>query len=153
MSGDIIFRKATEADLPAIVAMLAKDNLGEAREDASIPLNHRYLDAFAAVAADDNQLLAVADADGAVVGCLQLSFIPGISRLGMWRGQIEGVRIADTHRGAGLGRRFIQWSVDRCRERGCGLVQLTSDKQRNDAIRFYESLGFTASHEGMKISL
>ena len=153
MPNDTTIRRATAADLPAIVALLAKDNLGETREDASTPLNPRYTQAFAAVEADANQLLAVVEADGAVAGCLQLSFIPGISRLGTWRGQIEGVRIADSHRGGGLGRRMIAWALETCRERGCGLVQLTSDKQRADAIRFYESLGFKATHEGMKISL
>lgn len=153
MSAEATFRSATEADLPAIVALLSDDNLGETREDPTLPLNRRYMAAFAAIAADRNQYLAVVEADGAVVGCLQLSFIPNISRLGMWRGQIEGVRIAESHRGGGLGRRFIQWAVEMCGERGCGLVQLTSDKKRGDAIRFYESLGFTASHEGLKISL
>lgn len=105
------------------------------------------------MAADSNQVLLVAVAGDAVVGCLQLSFIPGLSRLGMWRGQIESVRIAAGQRGGGLGRRLIEHAIGLCRQRGCGLVQLTSDKSRADAIRFYESLGFQASHEGMKLSL
>lgn len=150
---DIVFRRATADDLPAMVAMLANDNLGEAREAPGLPLDDRYTDAFAAIEADPNQLLAVADDGGTVVGCLQITFLPGIARTGMWRGQIEGVRVADSRRGAGLGRHFIEWAVERCREKGCGLVQLTSDKQRADAIRFYETLGFTASHEGLKIGL
>jgi ribosomal protein S18 acetylase RimI-like enzyme len=149
----VTFRRAVASDLAAIVAMLADDNLGETREDATIPVNHRYIEALAAIDADENQYLAVVDVAGAVAGCLQISFIPGISRLGMWRGQIEGVRIAPAQRGSGLGGAFIRWAVDRCREKGCGLVQLTSDKKRAEAIRFYESLGFVASHEGMKISL
>ena len=84
---------------------------------------------------------------------MQLTFVPGLSRTGMWRGQIEGVRISSSHRGSGLGKRFFEWAFDRFRERGCGLVQLTSDKARPDAIHFYETLGFKASHEGMKLSI
>jgi GNAT superfamily N-acetyltransferase len=150
---EITFRRAVESDLTAIIAMLSDDDLGEAREDPATPVNRCYVEAFAAVAADENQFLAVVSVGGAVAGCLQISFIPGISRLGMWRGQIEGVRIALSHRGSGLGGAFIRWAVDMCEEKGCGLVQLTSDKKRADAIRFYEALGFVASHEGMKISL
>jgi ribosomal protein S18 acetylase RimI-like enzyme len=135
------------------VALLADDVLGRRREDPGPPLNPQYVAAFEAMAADPHQLLLVADSNGCVVGCLQLSFIPGLSRLGMWRGQIESVRIAASQRGGGLGRRMIEHAIGLCRERGCGLVQLTSDKARPDAIRFYESLGFQASHEGLKLSL
>lgn len=145
-----MMRRATAADLDAIVALLADDMLGAARERPGDPA---YAGAFAAIEADPNQLLAVAEEDGRVVGCLQLSFIPGLSRLGMWRGQIESVRIAASHRGAGLGRRMFEWAIEECRARGCGLVQLTTDKARPDARRFYESLGFSASHEGMKLAL
>jgi len=147
------FRRAAVADLPAIVALLADDALGSTREDASSPPNQRYVDAFAAVDRDTNQLMVVVESDGAVVGCLQLSFIPGLSRLGAWRGQIESVRIASSLRGGGLGRAMFEWAIAQCRERGCELVQLTTDKARPDAFRFYESLGFKASHEGMKLSL
>ncbi len=153
MSNPVTFRKATRSDLPAIVAMLADDHLGQSREDPSSPPNQLYLAAFDAIEADDNQLLAVADSGGEIVGCLQLSFVPGLSRLGMWRGQIESVRIAGSQRGQGTGRAMIEWAIDRCRARGCKLVQLTSDKARPDAIRFYEQLGFKASHEGLKLSL
>jgi len=146
----VIFRRATAADLPAIVALLADDILGASREDPGDPA---YAAAFAAIAADPNQLLAVAEDAGHVVGCLQLSFIPGLSRKGMWRGQIESVRIAAAERGSGLGRRMFAWAIAECRARGCGLVQLTTDKARPDARRFYESLGFVASHEGMKLAL
>lgn len=144
-----MMRRATAADLDAIVALLADDMLGAGREKPGDPA---YAAAFAAIEADPNQLLAVAEEAGRVVGCLQLSFIPGLSRLGMWRGQIESVRIAASHRGAGLGRRMFEWAIGECRARGCGLVQLTTDKARPDARRFYESLGFAASHEGMKLS-
>lgn len=147
------FRRARQGDVDAIVALLADDPLGAAREDLGPPLNPRYEEAFAAIQSDPNQVLAVADDGGQVVGCLQLSFIPGLSHTGQWRGQIEGVRIAASHRGAGLGRRFLAWAIDRCRERGCGQVQLTTDKSRRDAARFYQGLGFTASHEGMKLKL
>jgi ribosomal protein S18 acetylase RimI-like enzyme len=146
----ITFRRATRADLPAIVALLADDTLGRIRERLSDPLDERYERAYAAIDDDPNQILAVAVEGNRVVGCLQITFIPGLSHSGMWRGQIEGVRIAAAHRGSGLGRRFFEWTFEQCRQRGCGLVQLTSDKQRPDAIRFYESLGFRASHEGLK---
>lgn len=148
-----LFRRATGADLPAIIALLADDELGKGREDASQPPNPRYVAAFAALEADSNQFLAVVEEGGEVIGCLQLSFIPGLSRLGMWRGQIESVRIASSRRGGGLGRWMFEWAIDECRARGCELVQLTTDKTRPDARRFYESLGFKASHEGMKLAL
>lgn len=150
----ISFRKARRSDLPAITGLLADDMLGQSREIVSDPVDPRYEQAFAAIEADGNQLLAVAvDGEGKVLGCLQLSFIPGLSRAGMWRGQIESVRIAASQRGTGLGSRFIEWAVEKAAERSCQLVQLTSDKARPDAIRFYEKLGFIASHEGLKRSL
>lgn len=145
-----VFRRAVAADVPAIVALLADDVLGAARERPGDPA---YDAAFAAIAADANQLLAVAEAEGRVAGCLQLTFIPGLSHRGAWRGQIESVRIAAGARGGGLGRRMIAWAVAQCRARGCGMVQLTSDASRADARRFYESLGFVASHVGMKLKL
>ena len=148
-----MFRSATLADLPAIIALLADDRLGQGREDAADPPNPAYLAAFAAIAADGNQYLALVEEAGCMIGCLQLSFIPGLSRLGMWRGQIEGVRIAADRRGDGLGRQMVAWAIAECRARGCGLVQLTTDKQRPEARRFYESLGFVASHEGLKLVL
>ncbi|NKL02090.1 GNAT family N-acetyltransferase [Rhizobium leguminosarum] len=148
------FRLARLSDLAAIVRLLGDDDLGGAREIVSDPVDARYLSAFAAIEADANQLLAVAtDAADQVVGCLQLSFLPGLSRTGMWRGQIESVRVARDLRGSGLGAQFIEWAIAQCAERGCGLVQLTSDKARQDAIRFYERLGFVASHEGLKRTL
>ena len=147
------FRAATADDLPAIIALLMDDELGKLREDLGPPLNPRYLEAFEAIAGDPNQLLAVADQDGQVVGCLQLTFIPGLSHSGMWRGQIEAVRVAAALRGGGVGREMLRWAIEQSRARGCGLVQLTTDKRRTDAHRFYAGLGFTASHEGMKLSL
>jgi len=147
------FRRAAAADIEDIVALLADDELGRRREDPDPPLNPRYIDAFAAIDADRNQCLAVVEEGGEIVGCLQLTFIPGLSRLGAWRGQIESVRIASSRRGGGLGRRMFEWAIEECRKRRCEIVQLTTDKSRADARRFYESLGFVASHEGMKLSL
>ncbi|MBA8821970.1 GNAT family N-acetyltransferase [Ochrobactrum sp. P6BS-III] len=152
-SAAIAIRKATSADVAAIVAMLADDALGAKREDASLPLRDEYRNAFAAIDADPNQFLTVVEHDGRIIGCMQLSFIPGLSRMGQWRGQIESVRIASDIRGGGIGRQMIEWAIEKCRERGCGLVQLTTDKSRSDALRFYQSLGFTDSHEGLKLSL
>ena len=145
-----VFRRAVASDIEAIVALLADDVLGAAREKPGDPA---YAAAFAAVEADPNQLLAVVERDGRVVGCLQLTFMPGLSHRGAWRGQIESVRIAASERGGGLGRRVFGWAIAECRARGCRMVQLTTDKSRTDARRFYESLGFVASHEGMKLAL
>jgi len=147
------FRTAQAADLQAIIALLADDALGAARETVEDPPTQCYREAFDAIARDPNQLLLVALQEGRVVGCLQLSFIPGLSRRGAWRGQIESVRISSDLRGSGLGRRMIEHSVAECRKRGCSLVQLTTDKSRAEARQFYERLGFIASHEGMKLDL
>jgi ribosomal protein S18 acetylase RimI-like enzyme len=150
---DTVFRKAARADLAAIVALLADDALGAGREDPSDPPNPAYVAAFEAMERDPNQLLLVADAGGAIAGCLQLTFIPGLSRKGMWRGQIESVRVARAQRGGGLGRRLFEFAIAECRRRGCGLVQLTTDAARKDAQGFYDALGFKPSHVGMKLAL
>ena len=150
---DVTFRAAVPGDLPGIVAMLADDVLGSQREDATVPLNSRYANAFDAIDKDPNHLLVVAEVEQYLVGCLQLTFIPGLSRLGMWRGQIESVRVASGHRGKGLGQELFEWAIAECRGRGCGLVQLTTDKDRADAHQFYTALGFTASHDGLKFIL
>ena len=150
---EITIRRAKADDLPAIVSLLADDPLGAARENSALPIDQRYAQAFAAIDADPNQFLAVAvDASG-IVGTLQLTFVPGLSRMGSWRGQIEAVRIAENRRGAGLGEHLLLWAISECRKRGCRLVQLTTDKNRPDAHRFYERLGFTASHLGYKLAL
>ena len=149
----LTFRRAKASDVPGIVAMLADDALGRQREDPSSPLNEKYVNAFAAIERDPNQLLAVVELNDALVGCLQLTFVPGLSRLAMWRGQIESVRIAADHRGEGLGRQMFVWAIEQCRTRGCGLVQLTTDKRRDGVLSFYESLGFEATHEGLKLTL
>lgn len=149
----LTMRRATRTDLAAIIRMLADDPLGGTREDATDPPNPAYTAAFEAIDQDPNQLLAVGERDGAVVACLQISFIPGLSRLGMWRGQIESVRVAAGMRGEGIGRTLFEWAIEVCRQRNCGLVQLTSDKTRPEALQFYEQLGFVASHEGFKLAL
>ena len=150
---NLIFRRATRADLDAIVAMLVDDPIGATREDASRPLNARYIAGFEAVDRDPNQFMAVLEDGGEVIGSLLITFIPSIARLGMWRGQIEGVRILKSRRGEGLGRRMFDWAIAECRQRGCQLVQLTMDKTRTDSFKFYEALGFKASHEGFKLDL
>jgi ribosomal protein S18 acetylase RimI-like enzyme len=149
----VTIRHARRDDLPAIVDLLADDELGRQREDPGPPLNPRYAEAFEAIEADPNQFLAVVDDGGEVVGCLQLSFIPGLSLQGLWRGQIESVRIAAPRRGGGFGHVMIEWAIEDCRRRGCGLVQLAMHKSRDDTLRFYQSLGFVATHEGFKLIL
>ncbi|TIQ37354.1 MAG: GNAT family N-acetyltransferase [Mesorhizobium sp.] len=150
---EVQIRRARQADLPAIVAMLADDMLGRAREDTGMPLAQAYVDAFAAVDSDPNQLLAVMTDGADVVGTLQISFLAGLSSQGAWRGQIEAVRVAANRRGERLGQRLLEWAIEKCRERGCRVVQLTTNKSRLDAHRFYERLGFKASHIGYKLDL
>ncbi len=147
----LTIRPATEADLPAIVAMLADDPLGATREspDDLAP----YASALKRLTEDPHQHVVVAVRGERVVGTLQLTFVPGLSRRGSTRSIIEGVRIHADERGSGLGTRFIEWAVDRSREENCQLVQLTSDVSRTDAHRFYERLGFTPSHVGFKLQL
>ncbi|MFG2882927.1 GNAT family N-acetyltransferase [Streptomyces sp. NPDC048297] len=149
--GDLDIRHAAETDVPAIVAMLADDPLGARREspDDLAP----YLAAFKRLKADPNQHLVVAVRDDRVIGTLQLTLIPGLSHKGATRALIEAVRIHADERGSGLGSELIRWAIDTARSLDCNLVQLTSDKTRTDAHRFYERLGFTASHEGFKLSL
>jgi len=146
-----LLREARRADLPQIVALLADDPIGAGREAPAD--DGAYDAAFDLIDADPRNQLLVAELDGRVVGTLQLTMIPGLSRRGMLRGQIEGVRVAAGQRGHGLGRRMIAHAIDVAREHGCGLVQLTSDKRRPDAVRFYQSLGFADSHEGLKLPL
>lgn len=143
--------RATSEQLPQIVALLTDDPLGRDREVATLGA---YAEAFAAIDADPAHLLAVLlDESDAVVGTMQLSFIPGLSRGGALRAQIESFRVSSELRGSGVGRAFFGWALDEARHRGAALVQLTSDLQRVDAIRFYESLGFVHSHAGMKLVL
>lgn len=146
-------RRAERADLPAIIRLLADDMLGRSRETVSDPPAREYLDAFDAIDRDSNQLLAVMVDGSEVVATLQLTFLPGLARRGALRGQIESVRVASTRRGEGLGERLFDWAIAECRRRGCSVVQLTTDRSRSDAHRFYDRLGFEPSHIGYKLRL
>lgn len=148
---DIVIRSAVADDIPAIVAMLADDPLGATREspDDMEP----YRTAYERLRSDPNQFLMVAERDGTVVGTLQLTVVPGLSRRGSTRSVIEGVRVHGSERGQGLGRLLMEWAIEESRKQGCRLVQLTSDAARPDAHRFYEQLGFTGSHVGFKLPL
>ena len=147
------FRRAEESDLPALVTLLADDPLGARREEPADPLPRCYHEAFAAIAADPNNELVVATLDDTVVATLQLTFIRYLTHQGSWRALIEGVRVHSGHRSQGIGAELFGWAIARATERGCRILQLTSDKRRPDAIRFYQSLGFVASHEGFKLQL
>ncbi|QGN50009.1 GNAT family N-acetyltransferase [Micromonospora sp. WMMD558] len=147
----MIFREAVRADLPAVIALLADDVLGRTRDHTEV--DERYERAFADITADPRNQLIVADAGGELLGCMQLTYIPGLGRHGTERQLVEAVRVRSDQRGRGLGRQMMTWAIDQARARGCGLVQLTTDKSRHDAHRFYLGLGFVASHEGMKLPL
>ena len=149
----LTYRDATADDLGFIVRLIVDDNVVATEDKPDEPHHPRYLAALAAIDADPNQRVVIAERDGASVGTMQLTFIPGINRLGEFRCLIEAVHIAPTHRNLGLGSEMIRWAIDQAREQGCGIVQLTSNKKRLDAHRFYERLGFSKSHEGFKLSL
>ncbi|WP_203998313.1 GNAT family N-acetyltransferase [Virgisporangium aurantiacum] len=147
----MVLRRAEREDLPRLLELLAADQLGARRErtDDLSP----YEAAFAAIDADPAQLLVVAADGDRVVGTFQLTFIPGLARRGALRAQLEAVRVAAEYRNRGLGAAMMRWAIDEARSRGCALVQLTSDRTREDAHRFYERLGFVASHEGFKLQM
>lgn len=147
------FRKAVAADLRAIVTLLAEDELGAGREDHSDAVAETYAKAFAAIDEDASQFLAVVELDGVIVGTLQISILRGLSRKGAVRGQIEGVRVARTCQGKGIGSQLLAWAIEHCRSKGCSIVQLTSDVSRTVAHDFYRKLGFSASHIGFKLTL
>ena len=150
---DLIFRSALRSDVPAIVGLLADDPIGAGRETVAEEVDAAYWQAFDALDGDPRNTVVVAELAGEVVGTMQLIVIPSLTRRSAQRLEIEGVRVAANQRGAGLGRRMISWAVSEARASGCTLVQLTTDKRRVDARRFYESLGFEATHEGMKLAL
>jgi GNAT superfamily N-acetyltransferase len=152
--GPVTLRAARREDVPAIVALLAADQLGATRDGVRDEADlAAYLSAFDVIDADPAHILVIAELAGQLVGTMQLSFLPGLARRGSLRAQIEAVRVADGTRGSGLGAAMMAWAIDESRRRGCGLVQLTSDKSRADAHRFYQRLGFVPSHEGMKLAL
>ncbi|MFJ9697492.1 GNAT family N-acetyltransferase [Kitasatospora sp. NPDC101183] len=148
---DLTIRQATVGDLSAIVALLADDALGAARESPDDLAPYRA--AFMRIEADPHQHLVVAERAGRVIGTLQLTLTPGLARKGATRATIEAVRIHADERGGGLGTELIQWAVSCSRNLGATLVQLTSDLTRTDAHRFYERLGFERSHYGFKLVL
>ena len=147
------FRNATKEDISELIKLLSNDRLGAKREDASKPLNRRYINAIECIEKDPNNELTIVESNGDGVGMLQLTFIPTLTHMGSRRCLIESVRISKEYRSQGLGTNLINWAIARAKMKGCGIVQLTSDKQRPDALRFYESLGFQATHEGFKLKL
>lgn len=147
------FRDATADDLVHIVALLADDPIGLRRERFETPLPACYGDAFRAIQDDPNTRLLVADDGNGILGCLQITMLPNISHQGGWRALIEGVRVAARARGSGLGRTMFEHAIGLAREKGCRMVQLTTDRERPDALAFYEALGFVHSHAGMKLVL
>ena len=153
MTQRLTYRPAVAADLEWMLALVVEDNVRPTGDDPEHAPDPAYLAALAAIDADPHHELLIAELDGARVGTLQLSRIPGIPGRGLWRGQIENVHIASSHRNLGLGSEMIRWAIERLRAGGCGLVQLTSNKLRTDAHRFYERLGFQRSHEGFKLFL
>ena len=146
----MFIRPARVADVPAIARLLSQDVFDRRDPDPDDPA---YLAAFEAIDADPNNELIVGEDDGEVIATCQLTFTPGLSRGGAWRMTVEAVRVRAESRSGGIGRELMAYAIDRARDRGCRIVQLTTDKRRADAHRFYESLGFTASHEGMKLAL
>ena len=148
----VTIRRARRDDVARIVAMLADDPLGGQRERVEDPLPQVYFDAFERVARDPNiQLVVAEDGEGAVVGCLQLCILPGVSSQGASRGLLEDVRVASDCRSRGIGEQLVQWAMAEARARGCKLVELLTHHTRVDAQRFYERLGFARSHVGMTI--
>ena len=150
---ELSFRNATLADLPKIVEMLADDFLGNQRERFETPLSESYLRAFEEIDVDHNNELVVVEQNGEIVGTLQLTFIPSISFQGGKRAQIESVRVTTNKRGQGIGKKMFEWAIKRAREKNCRMIQLSTNNDRADAQRFYENLGFKASHVGMKLYL
>ncbi|HEU4830129.1 MAG TPA: GNAT family N-acetyltransferase [Gemmatimonadales bacterium] len=153
MSDAVTFRSARREDLHAVIALLADDPLGATRERLEDPLPDAYLRAFAAIDADPNQDLIVAEQGGRIVGVLQLTFIASLTWQGSARALIEGVRVAAESRGLGIGEALVHESIERARRHGCRIVQLTTDRSRTDAHRFYGRLGFKATHVGMKLHI
>jgi len=146
------FRKATKKDVPEIVKMLADDELGKIREDYKIPLPDVYYQAFENINQDSNQeLMVVETGEKEIIGTLQLTFIQDLSHQGGLRAQIEAVRINKNQRGKGIGKKMFEWAIQQAKNRGAYLMQLTTNRQRPEAIEFYKSLNFNPSHVGMKM--
>jgi ribosomal protein S18 acetylase RimI-like enzyme len=153
MNNELKYRLATKEDLPDIVKMLSDDNLGATRENFSEVLSDNYVKAFDIINADQNQELTIVEMNGDKVATFHLTFIQYLTHHGGLRAQIEAVRTNSNYRGKGIGKSVIDYAIKRAKEKGCIVLQLTTDKQRPEAIRFYENNGFTATHEGMKFKL
>ena len=153
MNQGVLFRTARREDLPAIVHLLADDDLGSQREREEDPVPRAYYAAFEQIDRDPNHQLVVAESSGRVVGTLHLMFLPSISFQGRLRAQVESVRVDKKCRNLGIGREMMKWAIERAKERGAHVVQLTTHLSRKDAHRFYERLGFKGSHLGMKLGL
>ena len=149
---EMILRKATKKDLLEIVEMIAEDDLGNKREIIQEPLTDDYINAFKSIDNDANQELIIVENDNSeIIGTMQLSFIQNLTYRGGLRAQIEAVRIRKDKRGNGIGKIMFEWAVNRAKERKAHLLQLTTDKKRANAIKFYKGIGFIATHEGMKM--
>ncbi len=142
-----------KVDLGVVIGLLEDDEIGQCRETKANVIPADYIRAFEQINSDANQYAVIFEINGEPIGCLQITFIPGLSRLGSLRGQIEGVRFSRDFRGKGYGSEMIAWAITKCLDRGCRVLQLTSDKTRENAIQFYEGLGFVRSHEGFKLTL
>ncbi len=149
----LLIRQATYQDVKDVIRLLSEDSLGRQREKYRDVLPKSYYDGFAQIERDENNELIVVERMGEVVATLQLTFIPAMTYQGSWRAQVEAVRVDGRYRNQGIGQKLMEWVVDRARQKGCNQVQLTTNKSRHNAHRFYARLGFVASHEGMKLSL
>lgn len=153
MEQELVYRLARKKDLPAIIRMLADDNLGATREKVDDEISDAYIQAFERISNDPNQELTIVEMNGEAVATFQLTFIQYLTYQGGIRAQVEAVRTHANYRGQGVGSKMFAYIINRAKEKGCHMIQLTTDKQRSDAIRFYEALGFKATHEGMKMKL
>lgn len=153
MTLNLNIRRASRSDVPNIVRLLANDPLGMQREQYREPLSQQYFDAFDQINSDKNNYLIAVEDGSKIIGTCQLTTITYLTYQGGMRAQVEGVRIDESYRGHGIGKLMIEWAINKSREAGCHLVQLTMDKSRVDTIEFYKKLGFIASHEGLKLHL
>lgn len=149
----LTYRNAAPDDLRFIIALIVEDSVIQTNDDPADAAHPDYVDALAEITADPNEEMIIVEEDGMPVGCFQLTYLPGLMRRGMRRGQIEVVHVAEGKRNRGIGAEMMRWAVERCRQNNCSMVQLTSNKKRGDAHRFYERLGFLKSHEGFKLYL
>jgi GNAT superfamily N-acetyltransferase len=149
----LTYRTAMCGDLPFIISLIVGDSIVSSGDDPADALHNDYVKALKTITEDPNQEMIVAELDDEPVGCFQITYIPGLMRRGAWRGLLEVIHVSADKRNLGLGSEMMRWAIERCRERNCSLVQLTSSNKRLDAHRFYERLGFQKSHEGFKYYL